>query len=393
MADQYTAALDTAQKIHDRYSLKKLRTDRMIRLFVASTALLIRQARKEPERFKQDCATAGIKVSAGKRTEALALCMAAGGNAAFREPKMANCAAYLAQPPNGDPPPASLRDAERYIRRTAGGIRGLSDLYAAWKKGEEPEPPDLIDWADAELDGISADVELEPGDDEAMPLYSLALVRFNTERTEIWALDPGENAKRLRSAVKQVKRRAITENPGEWEASSIAAKKQKMAAEPLAESENDGLRGKYRRIKITGNVELPDAVEGQVAVFGHVSRYSSQRMIPKDHLQALWWHVYRGEASGWRVLKGKGFATLAAAEQAAAAEPAPEPKRDRTQTPELHRARMAAVRAARAEAAQADEPEAVPEPQAPPPQNPGQQVRAIVQRITAARDAAARERG
>jgi hypothetical protein len=52
--------------------------------------------------------------------------------------RWANCAAYVAHPPNGDPPPATWREAVRYINRR-GGVRRLSDLYARRGSLELPD--------------------------------------------------------------------------------------------------------------------------------------------------------------------------------------------------------------------------------------------------------------
>ncbi len=53
----------------------------------------------------------------------------------LREPKWANAAAYVAQPPNGDGAPTTLREAARYMRER-GGMRELSNLWTAHQKGE-----------------------------------------------------------------------------------------------------------------------------------------------------------------------------------------------------------------------------------------------------------------
>jgi hypothetical protein len=96
---------------------------------VAQLGLAVREARRDPEAANAACRKAGIK---GKRLEVRVVRLVAGRRIRARSdqvPRWANAAAYIAHPPNGDEPPATWRDAIRYINRR-GGVRNLSDLYA-----------------------------------------------------------------------------------------------------------------------------------------------------------------------------------------------------------------------------------------------------------------------
>src|SRR5260370_42342223 len=56
-----------------------------------------------------------------------------------------------------DPPPLTLRAAERYLRKR-GNMRKISDLYAAHRR-PKPEAVDMTEWPDAQLEGIPCDAE------------------------------------------------------------------------------------------------------------------------------------------------------------------------------------------------------------------------------------------
>ncbi len=227
---QFIDALGLARRAFDKVKLREVRSDRAIRLFLASTALLLRDARRDPVRFNTECKAAGVK-GGKKRVEVRAIRLAA-SDPTLHQPKWANCAAYLAAPPNGDPPPATLRAAERYIRRK-GGIRALSDLHASHNKPQEIEPPDLTEWADAQLDGINAAFELDSfpvPDDLGDAIYMLALVRLDATSANIqckmWKLN---DEAAVRRAVTTIKRQGIVEDPKGWTENSIAAKLEKNA--------------------------------------------------------------------------------------------------------------------------------------------------------------------
>ena len=71
-----SAALNLARRLYRRVRLRDLRSDRALRLFLAGAALLIREARRHPERFDRQCAEAGIK-RGRKRLEVRAIRLAA----------------------------------------------------------------------------------------------------------------------------------------------------------------------------------------------------------------------------------------------------------------------------------------------------------------------------
>jgi hypothetical protein len=90
-------------------------------MFVGGLGLAVREARRDPEMANDICRKAGIKA---RRREVRVTRLIAGSRNPRRQdqiPRWANCAAYIAHPPNGDVPPADWR---------RGGLRRLSDLYA-----------------------------------------------------------------------------------------------------------------------------------------------------------------------------------------------------------------------------------------------------------------------
>ena len=124
---QFIDALGLARRAFDKVKLREVRSDRAIRLFLASTALLLREARRDPVRFNTECKTAGVK--GGKRRVEVRAIRLAASDPALHQPKWANCAAYLAAPPNGDPPPTTLLAAERYIRGRGVSARSLISMH------------------------------------------------------------------------------------------------------------------------------------------------------------------------------------------------------------------------------------------------------------------------
>jgi len=231
ITDLFADKLALARRAHVSTSLRRLRSDFAHHVFVSTVALFIREARADPQRFAANLKTAEIRASKAKRTEVLALRLAT-NDPAYRDPKAANAAAYLACPPNGDPPPPTVRACVRYIRQTQNGLRGLSDLYAAAVAGETPEPPVLEEWAESQLDGIAPDLtfEHEAGDD--VPLYTLSLTWCTDDEVHLWLLDPDDP--KIRRAITQIKKRAITDNPKAWADASIVARYQRQAPPPAA---------------------------------------------------------------------------------------------------------------------------------------------------------------
>jgi hypothetical protein len=133
-ADGLGEAIAFARRVYGRVGVREQRSHHAIRMFVASLALAVREARRDPESANAACKKAGIK---GKRIEVRVARLVAGRRIPGRPDqtaRWANCAAYLAHPPNGDEPPGSWREALRYVVRR-GGVRCLSDLYA----GSRPE--------------------------------------------------------------------------------------------------------------------------------------------------------------------------------------------------------------------------------------------------------------
>jgi hypothetical protein len=104
---------------------------------VAQLGLAVREARRDPVAVNAACRTAGIK---GRRLEVRVVRLVAGRRIRSRSdqvPRWANAAAYIAQPPNGDDPPPTWRQAIRYINRR-GGVRNLSNLYAGSRANTSP---------------------------------------------------------------------------------------------------------------------------------------------------------------------------------------------------------------------------------------------------------------
>lgn len=122
-------ALDFTSRLYARVALREMRSHTAIRMFVGGLGLAVREARRDPEMANDICRKAGIKA---RRLEVRVTRLIAGRRSPRRQdqiPRWANCAAYIAHPPNGDLPPADWRQAARYISRR-GGLRRLSDLYA-----------------------------------------------------------------------------------------------------------------------------------------------------------------------------------------------------------------------------------------------------------------------
>jgi hypothetical protein len=205
------SALDIARKLYDEVKLVELRSDRSAALFVAGTAMLIRESRREPERFSEECKRAGIK-RGGKRQEVCALRLAA-NDARVRRPRWASAAAYIADRPEKAP---TLLAAAELISTTPNGITRLSDLYAAQHK-QSPEPVEIAEWADAQLDGIPPDVSFDAVEAFAAntPTYTMAIVRRMPDGSgRIWLVDQadGLDEAQVRRAVKKVKNRIILED-------------------------------------------------------------------------------------------------------------------------------------------------------------------------------------
>jgi hypothetical protein len=204
-------ALATARKFYDEAKLAELRSDRSAALFVAGTAMLIREGRRDPDRFSEECKRAGIK-RGGKRQEVCAMRLAA-ADPHLKKPRWANAAAYIAEHPDEAP---TLAAAAELISRTPNGITGLSNLYAAQHK-QSPEPVDMTEWADAQLEGIPPDACFDAGETLASnaPTFAMAIVRRMPDgSSRIWRLHEadGFGEPQIRRAVKKVKNRTILED-------------------------------------------------------------------------------------------------------------------------------------------------------------------------------------
>jgi DNA N-6-adenine-methyltransferase (Dam) len=122
-------ALEFASRLYARVALREMRSHTAIRMFVGGLGVAVREARRDPETANAICRKAGVKA---RRLEVRVTRLIAGRRNPRKQdqiPRWANCAAYVAHPPNGDLPPADWRQAARYICRR-GGLRRLSDLYA-----------------------------------------------------------------------------------------------------------------------------------------------------------------------------------------------------------------------------------------------------------------------
>lgn len=178
--------------------MREERKARTLRMFIASTALVVQAMKRDPEQARVECRKLGVK---GRRPEMQALRLAA-GDPGLREPKWANAAAYVAQPPNGDGAPTTLREAARYMRER-GGMRELSNLWTAHQKGEPKVPPALEDWGDAMLTGIDPDFTIKP--QNYCRTYAVALVRFGGDANDenVWLIEDDDLARRLITRVKK----------------------------------------------------------------------------------------------------------------------------------------------------------------------------------------------
>jgi hypothetical protein len=134
----FAEALALARKIHGRVAIREIRSHLTARLFVAALSIAVREARRDPEAVRLESIRSHIRAV---RLEVRVTRLAVGRSPAKGQDQVArwaNAAAYVAEPPNGDPPPPNWRAAVRYINRR-GGMRRLSDL---WSTRGTPEPPD-----------------------------------------------------------------------------------------------------------------------------------------------------------------------------------------------------------------------------------------------------------
>jgi hypothetical protein len=133
----FLEALERARKIHGRVAIRDNRSHAAVRMLVAALALAVREARRDPEAVNAECIKQGIGATRLEvRVTRLAVARIqsrpgdpAGYGVQDQTPRWASAAAYVAEPPNGDPPPQTLREATRYIDRR-GRVRRLSNLYA-----------------------------------------------------------------------------------------------------------------------------------------------------------------------------------------------------------------------------------------------------------------------
>ncbi len=221
-----SATLDVARRLYRKVRLREIRSDRALRLFLAGAGLLVREAHRHPRRFDEECKKARVR-GGKKRPEVRAIRLAA-NDPGLHAPKWANAAAYIALPPNGDPPPPTLRAAERYLRKR-GGMREISDLYAAHRP-PKPEAVDMTEWADAQLEGIPCDAEhgAYPQFATDPAAYRIGLMRLDADgSTRKWLLaetdDFGDPT--VRRAVKKIKHRTILEDgPRTYIERSMAAR-------------------------------------------------------------------------------------------------------------------------------------------------------------------------
>lgn len=121
--------MELARRLYSRVAARDLRSHWAIRMLVAQLGIAVREARRDPEAANEICRKAPIK---GRRLEVRIVRLVAGGRLvpgwADQVPRWANAAAYLAHPPNGDPPPVGLLAAIRYINKR-GGVRHLSKPF------------------------------------------------------------------------------------------------------------------------------------------------------------------------------------------------------------------------------------------------------------------------
>jgi hypothetical protein len=137
MSSRLHASLDLARPLYGRVAVRDWRSHHAIRMCVAQLGLAVREARRDPVAVNAACRKASIK---GRRLEVRVVRLVAGRRMRSRSdqvPRWANAAAYIAHPPNGDEPPPTWRHAIRYINQR-GGVRNLSNLYAASRTNSSP---------------------------------------------------------------------------------------------------------------------------------------------------------------------------------------------------------------------------------------------------------------
>lgn len=203
--------LTDARELYEQVKLADLRSDQAIQEFVAGVAMVIREARREPDQFDAECKTAEIK-RGNKRLEVCATRLAA-NDPHLAKPRWASAAAYLAERVVEAPTRSA---ATELIRRTPNGITGLAELHAA-RTTPEPEPVALTEWADAQLDGIGPDAIVDDlaaleGDGHSYRLILEKQMPDGSSRVWLLSESDGFGEPTIRRAVKKVKSRVILQH-------------------------------------------------------------------------------------------------------------------------------------------------------------------------------------
>lgn len=159
-------ALAAAQVAHLQVAAAQDHHDEKVHRFIASSALMMRAARREPEEYQAEQKRLGIKPRKNLREEMIAIRVGS-KDPRLQQPHWANAAAYLAEPPNGDEPPVTVEAAVTYMKKR-GGMKDLSALWSGRLNGEEQKKEDINAVIEALLTGLQPDFQADPwaGDDE-----------------------------------------------------------------------------------------------------------------------------------------------------------------------------------------------------------------------------------
>jgi len=195
----FEAAEQRAHEAYQQLTLADQRRDQVLWEFIAFTAFLIREARRDPVRMMERAKAIGL--TRKTRGELKAVRVAAGlPKLGDGEAHWANAAAYVAEPPNGDKPPETVEDAVDYID-SRGGVKKLSELWAHRK--DEPDERDITEIVDALLDGLKPDFHADVGGTG----YARALIKLDTGAGYIlWGTDS-----QLKTFGEAVRKRGILE--------------------------------------------------------------------------------------------------------------------------------------------------------------------------------------
>jgi hypothetical protein len=148
-------ALRRADWFWGRLRLRNVRSHAGLRCFIAALGLLVREARRDRVTADRLCKERGAN---GVRLEVRITRLVATGpydpDKQDQTARWASAAAYIARPPNGDPPPATWKEAVRYAERR--GITKLARLYASGSTASADDDDIDLAFIPRDLAGFSA---------------------------------------------------------------------------------------------------------------------------------------------------------------------------------------------------------------------------------------------